>query len=175
CRGTQLRPRRRHGDLRARPHHPDQLVLHPEPPRGRPGLMSTTTVTAPRAQPQTDAAKPVPARRHRLGRPATWGWSILAIVVAIAWAFPVYWMVNSALLPTSALESFTPTFVPFGGSFANFRAVIDESFFSALGISLSVTLIAVFFCLLFPFLAAIAISRFKFRGRTSFIIAILLI
>jgi N,N'-diacetylchitobiose transport system permease protein len=137
--------------------------------------MSTTTVTAPRAQRQTDAAKPVPARRHRLGRPATWGWSILAIIVAIAWAFPVYWMVNSALLPTSTLESFTPTFVPFGGSFTNFHAVIDQSFFSALGISLSVTLIAVFFCLVFAFLAAIAISRFKFRGRTSFIISILLI
>lgn len=138
--------------------------------------MSTHTVTAPGAgQPRTASAKPVPTRRHRLGRPATWGWSVLAIVVAIAWAFPVYWMVNSALLPTSALESFTPTFVPFGGSFANFRAVIDESFFSALAISLSVTLIAVFFCLIFAFLAAIAISRFKFRGRTAFIISILLI
>ncbi len=104
-----------------------------------------------------------------------WCWSALAIVVSIAWAFPVYWMVNSAMLPTSTLESFTPTFLPFGGSFANFRAVINESFFSALGISLSVTLIAVFFCLIFAFLAAVAISRFRFRGRRRFIIAILLI
>lgn len=138
--------------------------------------MSTQTATVPgTAQRATASATPIPPRRHGLGRPATWGWSILAIVIAIAWAFPVYWMVNSALLPKSALESFTPTFVPFGGSFANFRAVIDESFFAALGISLSVTLIAVFFCLVFAFLAAIAISRFKFGGRTTFIIAILLI
>ena len=138
--------------------------------------MSTHTVTAPRAQSRpASSAKPIPKRRHALGRPATWGWSILAIVVAIGWVFPVYWMVNSALLPTSTLESFTPTFLPFGGSFANFRAVMDESFFAALGISLSVTLIAVLFCLVFAFLAAIAISRFRFRGRTSFIIAILVV
>jgi N,N'-diacetylchitobiose transport system permease protein len=115
-------------------------------------------------------AKP---RRRRQG--AKWGWSILAVVVSVAWVFPVYWMVNSAMLPKSSLESFTPTFVPWGGSFDNFRAVLDESFFSALTISLSVTLIAVFCCLLFAFLAAVAISRFKFRGRLSFIIAILLI
>ena len=56
---------------------------------------------------------------------------------SIAWVFPVYWMVNSAMLPKATLESFTPTFVPFGGSFANFRAVLDESFFSALTISLA--------------------------------------
>ncbi len=78
----------------------DQLVLHPEPAQGGPGLMSTQTATAPgTAQRATASAKPIPKRRHGLGRPATWGWSILAIVIAIAWAFPVYWMVNSALLP----------------------------------------------------------------------------
>ena len=123
----------------------------------------TASVTAPTAKP----------RRRRQG--AKWGWSILAVVVAIGWAFPVYWMVNSAMLPASALESFTPTFVPFGGSLANFRAVLDQSFFNALGISLSVTLIAVFCCLLFAFLAAVAISRFRFRGRTSFVLAILFV
>ena len=51
----------------------------------------------------------------------------------------------------------------------------DGSFFSALGISLSVTLIAVFFCLLFAFLAAVAISRFRFRGRKSFVLAVLIV
>jgi N,N'-diacetylchitobiose transport system permease protein len=138
--------------------------------------MSTHTEAAPVAPARSSApvtARATKPRRRRQG--AKWGWSILAIIVAIAWAFPVYWMVNSAMLPTSTLESFTPTFLPFGGSLANFRAVMNESFFSALSISLSVTLIAVFCCLLFAFLAAVAISRFKFRGRLSFIIAILLI
>jgi len=41
----------------------------------------------------------------------------LALVLAVVWAFPVYWMLNSAFLPNVVLQSATPTFLPFGGSF----------------------------------------------------------
>jgi N,N'-diacetylchitobiose transport system permease protein len=100
----------------------------------------------------------------------------LAIVVALLWVFPVYWMVNSSLLPNTTLQSFVPTFVPFGGSLDNFAAALaDGEFYAALGMSVSITLIAVFFCLIFAFLAAVAISRFRFRGRTSFIVAVLVV
>jgi N,N'-diacetylchitobiose transport system permease protein len=100
----------------------------------------------------------------------------LAIVIAVVWVFPVYWMVNSSLLPNVTLQSFIPTFVPIGGSFANFtKALGDGEFFGALGMSVSVTLIAVFFCIIFAFLGAVAISRFRFRGRKSFIIAVLVV
>ncbi|WP_109209816.1 MULTISPECIES: carbohydrate ABC transporter permease [Microbacterium] len=126
------------------------------------------------SRPEASRAVVTPKRRRR-GRGATWGWSILAILVSVIWVFPVYWMVNSSMLSSATLESFTPTFLPFGGSLANYRGVIDGSFLSALGISLSVTIIAVFFCLLFAFLASVAISRFRFRGRTSFVLAILII
>lgn len=103
-------------------------------------------------------------------------WSVVAILVALVWAFPVYWMVNSALLPNAVLQSFVPTFLPIGGSFANFGAAVsDGSFATALGMSIAVTLIAVAGCLLFAFLAAIAISRFRFRGRTSFVLAVLIV
>lgn len=138
--------------------------------------MSTLTHEAAVPASAAEAARPVraPRTRPRL-RPSTVLWNVFAVVIALIWVFPVYWMVNSSMLSTAALESATPTFVPFGGSFANFRAVVDGSFWSALGISVSVTLIAVFCCLLFAFLASIAISRFRFRGRKSFIVAILLI
>jgi len=100
----------------------------------------------------------------------------LAIVVALVWVFPVYWMVNSSLLPNVQLQSFVPTFVPFGGSFGNFAAALaDGEFYAALGMSVSITLIAVFFCIIFAFLGAVAISRFRFRGRKSFIIAVLVV
>jgi N,N'-diacetylchitobiose transport system permease protein len=100
----------------------------------------------------------------------------LAIVIALVWVFPVYWMVNSSLLPNVRLQSFVPTFVPFGGSFDNFQAALaDGEFYSALGMSVSITLIAVFFCIIFAFLGAVAISRFRFRGRKSFIIAVLVV
>ncbi|WP_125098522.1 carbohydrate ABC transporter permease [Leucobacter chromiireducens] len=100
----------------------------------------------------------------------------LAVVLAIAWAFPVYWMLNSALLPNVVLEQTKPTLLPIGGSLKNFAAVFaDGSFLRALGISLTVAGIAVVCCLLFAFLAALAISRFRFRGRRSFVLAVLFI
>ncbi|MGV8909266.1 MAG: carbohydrate ABC transporter permease [Propionicimonas sp.] len=102
--------------------------------------------------------------------------SIVALLVSLAWVFPVYWMMNSSLLPNTVLTSTTPRLLPFGGSLANFTAVFAQgTFLPALGMSLSITLITVFFCLLFAFLGALAISRFRFRGRASFVLAVLFI
>ncbi|MGN6754125.1 MAG: carbohydrate ABC transporter permease [Intrasporangium sp.] len=107
---------------------------------------------------------------------ATGLYSLLAVVLAVAWAGPVYWMVNSAFLDRVTLESTTPTFLPFGGSLDNFHAVVaDPRFGRALGVSLVVTLVTVVAALLIAFLGALAISRFRFRGRRSFILALLLI
>jgi len=100
---------------------------------------------------------------------------VLAIVVALIWVFPVYWMASSSLLPNVVLTSTTPRFFPWGGSVGNYQTVLNSGFFRALWISLQVTLIAVVFAILFAFLAALAISRFKFRGRKGFVLAILFI
>jgi len=117
--------------------------------------------------------RPMTRRRIRPGRALL---SALAILVAAAWAFPVYWMLNSALLPNSVLTSTTPRFWPAGGSLDNFTAVLSQgSFVPALGMSTAITLTTVAVCLLFAFLAALAISRFRFRGRTSFVLAVLFI
>jgi len=100
----------------------------------------------------------------------------LGLILALIWVFPVYWMLNSAFLPNRTLQSFVPTFLPFGGSFKNFSAVIEDgSFFAALGMSLAVASITVFVAIIFAFLGALAISRFRFKGRKSFVIAVLLV
>ena len=100
----------------------------------------------------------------------------LALVLAVVWAFPVYWMLNSAFLPNVVLQSATPTFLPFGGSLDNLTAVATEpSFGSALTISLVVTLTTVVAAIMVAFLGALAVSRFRFRGRASFVLALLLI
>ena len=109
-------------------------------------------------------------------RLARFGLSALAVVIALIWVFPVYWMANSALLPNRTLQSFVPTFLPFGGSLDNFHAVVaDGTFMKALVMSLSIALIVVVVCIAVAFLAAVAISRFRFRGRKSFVIAVLLV
>lgn len=116
-----------------------------------------------------------PTRRRRT-RPSTVLLSGLALLLAALWAFPVYWMVNSAFLPNVVLQSTRPTFLPFGGSLDNLRHVVgDPGFASALGISLAVTLLTVAAALLVAFFGALAVSRFRFRGRTSFVLALLLI
>jgi N,N'-diacetylchitobiose transport system permease protein len=114
-------------------------------------------------------------RRHRV-RPGRIIASAVAILVSLAWVFPVYWMLNSSLLPNAVLTSTSPRFLPFGGSLDNFSAVFDQgTFWPALGMSLAITVTTVAVCLLFAFLAALAISRFRFRGRASFVLAVLFI
>jgi N,N'-diacetylchitobiose transport system permease protein len=100
----------------------------------------------------------------------------LAVVLAAAWAFPVYWMVNSSFLSAPAISSLTPTFVPIGGTFTNYKSVMtDSGFIDALGMSLVVTGIALVVCIAFAFLGALAISRFRFRGRKALVLAIILV
>ena len=112
-------------------------------------------------------------RRSRVKRTLL---TTLALVLAVVWAFPVYWMLNSSLLSNTALTSSTPHFLPLGGSLDNFAAIFRGGTFGpALGMSVAITLTTVVFCLLFAFLAAVAISRFRFKGRKSFVLAVLII
>jgi N,N'-diacetylchitobiose transport system permease protein len=100
----------------------------------------------------------------------------VAVVVALIWVFPIYWMISSAFLPTNRLRTPEPTFFPLSGTLSNFRRVLtDPSFFDAFRVSLAVTGITVVGAILFAFLAALAISRFRFRGRKSFLITILIV
>jgi len=100
----------------------------------------------------------------------------VAVVVALIWVFPIYWMISSSFLPTNRLRTPEPTFFPLSGTLSNFRRVLtDPSFFDAFRVSLAVTGITVVGAILFAFLAALAISRFRFRGRKSFLITILVV
>lgn len=104
--------------------------------------------------------------------------ALAAIVVFCFSAFPVYWMVNSSLLPGRALAGSEPHWWPDELTFDNYAAVIASEgnsiqFLPALGMSLAVTLTTVAFALVFAFLAALALSRFRFRSRKGLIVAVL--
>ncbi|WP_296605350.1 carbohydrate ABC transporter permease [Nocardioides sp.] len=102
--------------------------------------------------------------------------NIVGIVAFLMCVFPVYWMVNSSLLPRNKIRNPDPTWVPFGGTLDNYRTVFDGGqFLDALKMSLMVTLLTIAVALAFAFLAAVAVSRFRFRGRKSFIVALLVI
>jgi N,N'-diacetylchitobiose transport system permease protein len=99
-----------------------------------------------------------------------------AVIVIIASLFPVYWMVNTSLLPASAVRSDTPHWWPDEFTLRNYeRALGDEGLITALLNSVAVTAITLVAALIFAFLAAVAVSRYRFRSRTAFIVAILVI
>jgi len=99
-----------------------------------------------------------------------------AVLVAIIWAFPVYWMVNSSFLTPLTISGLDPTFLPFGGTLQNYRDVTTETpFFEALKTSVIVVAVALIVCIAFATLAALAISRFRFKGRKSFVLVIILV
>ena len=111
--------------------------------------------------------------RRRLGRV---GLNLAAVVVIVCAVFPVYWMVNTSFQPGSAVSSPTPSFWPTVFTVDNYvTAWTTGGLLPALGISLAVTLTTVVAALVFAFLASLAVSRYRFRSRTSFIVAVLII
>jgi N,N'-diacetylchitobiose transport system permease protein len=115
-----------------------------------------------------------------MGRPARRSLRVTAnvagLVAFLLFAFPVYWMVNSSLLPRNEIRSPKPTWLPFGGTLENYRTVFHGGqFVDSLKMSLMVTVLTVLVALAFAFLAAVAVSRFRFRGRKAFIVALLVI
>jgi N,N'-diacetylchitobiose transport system permease protein len=133
-------------------------------------MSAVLTDTAPAAQ-----ADRTPSRRRRL-RPGKLLLSALGLALAGVWVFPVYWMMLSAVTPDAILGGSTPRFLPVDFTWTNLSSVLtDSGFLNALGMSLMVTGLTITLVLAFAFFAALAISRWRFRGRASFILAVLFI
>ncbi len=117
------------------------------------------------------------SRRSRAGTPKG-GWlpNTLAIAFSVVWIFPVYWMVNTALKPRSEAMTSTPLFVPKSPTLSNFDAAINQTtFFRNLWNSLIVVGGTVLLAVVLGMFAAAALSRFRFRGRRTIMVAILIV
>jgi N,N'-diacetylchitobiose transport system permease protein len=113
---------------------------------------------------------------HAKRRAKRVGLNAAGVVVAVVALFPVYWMVLTSFKRGSDIRTLTPQFIPRNPTLNNYRTVFDrEYFWTAMANSALVTLIVVFCALAVAFFAAVALSRFKFRGRTAFIIAVIAI
>ena len=147
--------------------------------------MSAVDTPAPAPAPQGTPADPAVRRKARVattesGRAQTRTGrrvlSTVAVVLAVIWVFPIYWMINSAFLPLNKLQTTKPTFFPLDATISNFRRVWnDPTFWDAMKISLTVVVMVLVAALIFAFLAALAVSRFRFKGRKSFILVILVV
>lgn len=106
--------------------------------------------------------------------------NILGLVVFVYAVFPVYWMVTTGFKPSD--EIFTTDFIPFPRDPTLEHAdrvfgsgVAGNSIWVYLGNSLVVALAAVVVSGFFALLGATAIARYRFRGRSAYLILLLVI
>ncbi|MFE9402450.1 carbohydrate ABC transporter permease [Streptomyces sp. NPDC006530] len=115
------------------------------------------------------------ATRTRPSRKKTkLGWNLLGLLVFVTAGFPVYWMLNTAFKPSTEAIDPDPHLFPTHFTLDNFkRALQIGDFWGSIGRSLTVSLVVVIIGIAVGLLAALAISRFAFRGRKIVIIGIL--
>lgn len=102
------------------------------------------------------------------------GWNLLGLLVFLTAGFPVYWMLNTAFKPAKDAIDADPSLLPTGLTLANFRRALNiADFWGPVGRSLIVSLTVVVIGIVVGMLAALAISRFAFRGRKIVIVGIL--
>ncbi|MBR8643673.1 carbohydrate ABC transporter permease [Streptomyces tuirus] len=105
--------------------------------------------------------------------PKLW-WNLLGLLVFVTAGFPLYWMLNTAFKPAKDAIDPDPSLLPTGITFANFGRALDiADFWGPVGRSLVVSLAVVVIGMVVGLLAALAISRFAFRGRKIVIVGIL--
>jgi len=96
---------------------------------------------------------------------------ILAIIAVLL--FPVYWMVNCSLLPTSVIMSVPPTFWPKNLTLHNFLQIFENADYMryfANSFIVSFGTIAIVLIVSIP--AAVSLSRYDFPGRRIIMSAI---
>ncbi|MFJ8820576.1 carbohydrate ABC transporter permease [Streptomyces sp. NPDC102467] len=133
--------------------------------------MSAPATTAPAKAPAPVKTSAAPARQRRKTK---FGWNIVGLLVFLVAGFPVYWMVNTAFKPAKDAIDPDPSIFPTGFTLDNFRRALNiADFWGPVGRSLLVSLVVVVIGIAVGMLAALAISRFAFRGRKIVIVAIL--
>jgi N,N'-diacetylchitobiose transport system permease protein len=109
------------------------------------------------------------SRRRRL--PRRLGWDLVGIAVFAIAVFPVFWMISTAFKPDDDINRLTPTWLPLDATLDHFGDAIHRDFFwSAVRNSLIVVLVTVALSMVLAFLAAVALAKFRFTGRSVFVV-----
>ncbi len=97
----------------------------------------------------------------------------IAIGLFALWAFPFYWMVNSALKRPEDILTYVPKFVPWPPTLENFATAIGQAHFGEfLRNSLVIAGSTIAIAILVGTLAAVTVSRIRFRGRMGFLLLV---
>jgi N,N'-diacetylchitobiose transport system permease protein len=102
------------------------------------------------------------------------GWNVLGIAVFVVMIFPVYWMIATAFKADDQINSANPTWLPTQPTLQHFRdAVGRPHFWSSVENSLIIVCVVVVVAIVLSFLAAVALSKYRFTGRGLFIVAMI--
>jgi N,N'-diacetylchitobiose transport system permease protein len=101
-------------------------------------------------------------------------WNAVGIVVFVVSVFPVFWMISTAFKPDDQVNSVTPTWFPTHPTLQHFRDALARPYFwTDVKNSVIVVVVTVGIAMALAFLAAIALSKYRFTGRKLFIVLVI--
>jgi len=102
------------------------------------------------------------------------GWNVVGIALFVVTVFPVFWMISTAFKTDDQINALTPTWFPLHPTLQHFRDALHKPFFwTDVKNSLVVVLVTVGIAMVLAFLAAVALSKYRFTGRKLFIILVI--
>jgi N,N'-diacetylchitobiose transport system permease protein len=140
------------------------------------------TTLRPAARAKSGRVSAPGANRARAKRRLRWaGLNGFGVLIALVTLFPLFWMISTAFKPSHEIFSLTPSLLPQHWTVGNFREVISGQV-SGIGSvwlffrnSLTVTLSTVVLASLVSLLASVAVARFRFRLRATFLVMLLIV
>ena len=99
------------------------------------------------------------------------GWNTVGIAVFVVMVFPVFWMISTAFKPDDQVNSVTPTWFPTHPTLKHFRDALARPYFwTDVKNSVIIVLVTVAIAMVLAFLAALALSKYRFTGLKLFIV-----
>ena len=103
------------------------------------------------------------------------GWNVLGLAIFAVMVFPVYWMILTAFKTNDEINSsLKPSWIPLHATLQNFTRVIHEQYFwTDVKNTVIVVLVAISITVVFAFLAAVALEKYRFTGRKTFLVLLI--
>jgi len=101
-------------------------------------------------------------------------WNVVGVAIFVVMIFPVFWMVSTAFKSDDQINALTPTWFPLHPTLEHFRAALAKPYFwDDVKNSVIVVLVTVTIAMVLAFLAAVALSKYRFTGRKLFIVLVI--
>jgi N,N'-diacetylchitobiose transport system permease protein len=110
---------------------------------------------------------------HRFTRKL--GWNVLGLAIFAVMVFPVFWMILTSFKTNDEINSsVTPSWFPVHPTLQNFTRVIHKQYFwTDVKNTVIVVLVAISIAVVFAFLAAVALEKYRFTGRKTFLVLLI--